>query len=149
MEFFMQEHWSGLPFPAPGNLPSPGMELRSLVSPAFFTTMPPGKLSCSTHSLVVALGLSCSMGCGILVSPPGVKLTFFNWVVYFFYLVFNTHTPEILKTTFVYLVAISCFHIYSFRSLLINLGHINTCFLPVFFRPQTPLREGLYYKFLG
>ena len=29
MEFSRQEHWSGLPFPSPGDLPNPGMELRS------------------------------------------------------------------------------------------------------------------------
>ena len=44
MEFSRQEYWSGLPFPSPGNLPDPGIEL---VSPAlaggFFTTEPPGK----------------------------------------------------------------------------------------------------------
>ena len=37
-----QEYWSGLPFPAPGDLPNPGIEPRFLVSPAlvggFFTT---------------------------------------------------------------------------------------------------------------
>ena len=47
MEFSRQEYWSGLPFPPPGDLPSPGMEPASLVSPAlvgrFFTTVPPGK----------------------------------------------------------------------------------------------------------
>ena len=31
MEFFRQEYYSGLPFPPPGNLPDPGIEL---VSPA-------------------------------------------------------------------------------------------------------------------
>ena len=30
----MQEYWSGLPFPSPGDLPDPGMELVSLVSPS-------------------------------------------------------------------------------------------------------------------
>ena len=39
-----QQHWSGEPFPSPGDLPDPGMEP---VSPAltggFFTTEPPGK----------------------------------------------------------------------------------------------------------
>ena len=25
MEFFRQEHWSGLPFPSPGDLPNPGI----------------------------------------------------------------------------------------------------------------------------
>ena len=29
MGFSRQEYWSGLPFPSPGNLPDPGIELRS------------------------------------------------------------------------------------------------------------------------
>ena len=29
MEFSRQEHWSGLPFPTPGDLPDPGVEPRS------------------------------------------------------------------------------------------------------------------------
>ena len=47
MGFSRQEHWSGLPCPSSGDLPSPGMEAASLASPAlagrFFTTAPPGK----------------------------------------------------------------------------------------------------------
>ena len=47
MEFPGQEYWSGLPFPSPGDLPNPGIEPLSQVSPAltggFFTTAPPGK----------------------------------------------------------------------------------------------------------
>ena len=47
MGFFRQEHWSGLPFHPPGDLPNPGIKPRSPVSPAlvggFFTTEPPGK----------------------------------------------------------------------------------------------------------
>ena len=42
MEFSKQEYWSGLPVPTPGDLPNPGVEPTSLVSPAlaggFFTT---------------------------------------------------------------------------------------------------------------
>ena len=42
MEFSRQEHWSGLPFPPPGDLPSQRIEPTSLVSPelegGFFTT---------------------------------------------------------------------------------------------------------------
>ena len=42
MEFSRQEHYSGLPFPSPGDLPKPGIKLVSLASPAlageFFTT---------------------------------------------------------------------------------------------------------------
>ena len=32
MEFSRQEHWSGLPFPTPGDLPDPGIEPTSLTS---------------------------------------------------------------------------------------------------------------------
>ena len=35
MEFSRHEYWSGLPFPPPGSLPDPGMEVVSPVSPAF------------------------------------------------------------------------------------------------------------------
>ena len=46
MGFSRQEYWSELPFPPPGDLPNPGIELASLRSPAlaggFFTTEPLG-----------------------------------------------------------------------------------------------------------
>ena len=29
MGFLREEHWSGLPFPSPGDLPDPGIELPS------------------------------------------------------------------------------------------------------------------------
>ena len=42
MEFSRQEYWSGVPLPSPGDLPNPGIEPVSLVSPAlvgrFFPT---------------------------------------------------------------------------------------------------------------
>ena len=42
--FSRQEYWSGLPCPPPGDLPDPGIEPKSLMSPAlsggFFTTSP-------------------------------------------------------------------------------------------------------------
>ena len=42
MRFSRQEYWSGLPCPNPGDLPDPGIEPASPVSPAlaggFFTT---------------------------------------------------------------------------------------------------------------
>ena len=42
MGFSHQEYWSGLPFPPPRDLPNPGIELTSLMSPALagrlFTT---------------------------------------------------------------------------------------------------------------
>ena len=46
MEFYRQEHWSGLPFPPPADPPNRGIEPTSLASPVlaggFFTTSPPG-----------------------------------------------------------------------------------------------------------
>ena len=49
VEFSRQEFWSGLPFPTPGHLPDPGIELTSLVHASlrggFFTTVPHGKPS--------------------------------------------------------------------------------------------------------
>ena len=47
MGFSRKESWSGLPFPLPGDLLDPGVELMSPAAPAlaggFFTTEPPGK----------------------------------------------------------------------------------------------------------
>ena len=41
MGFSRQEYWSGLPFPPPGDIPDPGIEFASLMSPTlavgFFT----------------------------------------------------------------------------------------------------------------
>ena len=42
--FFRQEYWSGLPFPSPGDLPDPGIKLKSpALAGGFFTTEPLGK----------------------------------------------------------------------------------------------------------
>ena len=35
MRFSRQEYWSGLPFPSPGDLPNPGIELTSHISYSF------------------------------------------------------------------------------------------------------------------
>ena len=47
MEFSKQEYWTGLPFRTPGDLPHPGIETATPMSPAlagrFFPTEPPGK----------------------------------------------------------------------------------------------------------
>ena len=43
MEFPRQEYWCGLPFPSPGDLPDPGIELASsTLAGGFCTTEPPG-----------------------------------------------------------------------------------------------------------
>ena len=48
MGFSRQEYWSGLPFPSPGDLPNPGIELRSPTLRADSSlSEPPGKPLCS------------------------------------------------------------------------------------------------------
>ena len=44
MGFSRQEHWSGLPFPSPGDLLAPGIELLSTVSPALQAGSSPTEL---------------------------------------------------------------------------------------------------------
>ena len=45
MEFSRQEYWSGIPFPTPGDLPNPGIELASpALAGRLFTTNATGKL---------------------------------------------------------------------------------------------------------
>ena len=48
MGFSRQEYWSGLPFSSPGDLPDPGIEPASLMTPVMagrvFTVVLPGKL---------------------------------------------------------------------------------------------------------
>ena len=46
MGFSRQEYWSGLPFLSPGDLPDPGMQTGSLMSPELASSLPlvpPGK----------------------------------------------------------------------------------------------------------
>ena len=64
MGFPVQEYWSRLPFPCPGDLPNPGIEL---VSPAlagrFLTAEPPGKpILWSSGLQIVCEFLSLTIG---------------------------------------------------------------------------------------
>ena len=47
MEFLRQKYWGGLPLPSAGDLPDPGIKLKSsALASGFFTTEPPGKPKC-------------------------------------------------------------------------------------------------------
>ena len=49
MKFSRQEHWSGLPFPSPGDLPDPGIGPESpALAGEFFTPETPGKPAAHT-----------------------------------------------------------------------------------------------------
>ena len=65
MGFPRKEHWNGLPFPSPGDLPDPEIEPEiEPVSPdlagGFFTTEPLGKLSLLCGSLLLFKEENCS-----------------------------------------------------------------------------------------
>ena len=50
MGFSMQEYWSGLPFPSPGDLPNPGVEPGSPALEAdALPSEPPGKPRSEAH----------------------------------------------------------------------------------------------------
>ena len=63
MGFSRQGYWSGLPFPSPGDLPNPGIELRSpkfqedalpselLRKPGFYITQGKGNLVAGIHKI--------------------------------------------------------------------------------------------------
>ena len=57
MEFSRQEYWSGLSSPTPRDLPDPGIELASPVSPVlagrFFATAPPGKALAKKYAIII------------------------------------------------------------------------------------------------
>ena len=48
MEFSMQEHWSGWPFPHPGDLPNSGIEPRSALQADSLLSKPPTKFNLRT-----------------------------------------------------------------------------------------------------
>jgi len=55
-----QEYCRGLPWPSPGDLPGPGMEPTSLMSPALagVPLVPPGKLTAVMINIYATLSLS-------------------------------------------------------------------------------------------
>ena len=84
MEFSRQEYCNGLPFPPPWDLPDPGIEPTSLVSPdlagGFFATEPPGKpkkdpleKEMSTHSSLLAWEIPWTEESGGLLSMGSQK----------------------------------------------------------------------------
>ena len=81
MGFPRQECGTGLPFPSPGDLPNPGIEPASLVSPELagrvFTTEPTGKTSdhksswpeeYRTQRTQQLIGFSLHLPCGALIA---------------------------------------------------------------------------------
>ena len=72
MGFFRQEYWSGLPCPPPADLPDPGIDPVSLMSPAltggFFTT------STTYNSFSFAVLCLVTQSCPTLCDPMNCSL---------------------------------------------------------------------------
>ena len=80
MGFPRQEHWSGLPFPSPGDLPDPGIKPTSpALGSGFFTAKPPRKppriKCCSVAKSCLALchPVNCNMRASLSIT---VSLSF-------------------------------------------------------------------------
>ena len=78
MGFSRQEYWSELPSPSPGDLPDPGIELRSPVCPALQAVLYPlshrrsPQSNCESESEVAQ---SCPTLCDpVNCSPPGSSI---------------------------------------------------------------------------
>ena len=76
MELSRQEYWSGLPFPAPGDLPDPAIKpIPPTLAGRFFTTAPPEKSM--YNSLWDGLSPDFSFFCKMHPPPPteaGVRI---------------------------------------------------------------------------
>ena len=74
MEFSRQEYWSGLPCPPKGNLPDPGIEPISLLSPAmgggFLTTIATWEACLPTHRILLLCPSPESYTSVSLQGPP-------------------------------------------------------------------------------
>ena len=65
MGFSRQEHWSGLPGPPPGDLPDPGIESASLLSPTLA-----GRFFTASTTWEAVLLLQQVSDLSVLASPP-------------------------------------------------------------------------------
>ena len=75
MGFSREEYWSGLPCPPPGDLPDPGIEPKSLMSPAlaggFLTTSATWEAQRENKVKVLVVQLCPTLWDPMDCSPPG------------------------------------------------------------------------------
>ena len=83
MGFSRQENWSGLPFPSPGDLLSPGdRTCVSCIADGFFTTEPPGKAKISllgSNLCIIKLTHFKCTGMGVLVNFDSLLEMLLKW----------------------------------------------------------------------
>ena len=126
MRFSRQKYWSGLPCPSPGDLPNPGIEPKSLMSPAlagqFFTTS-------ATWEAPAAAAAKSLQSCPILCDPiDGSPLGF--------------PVPGILQARTLEWVAISFSNAWKWKGKVKSLSHAQLLATPWTVPYQAPLSMG-------
>ena len=89
IEVSSEKHWSGLPFPSPGDLPNPGTEPRS---PAFQAVSLPSELP-GTHKSFLRLR-SLKMDVIKLLSDCEIILFLLNWIFKNFCLAYGVYERQ-------------------------------------------------------
>ena len=89
---FIQEYWSGLPFPSPGDLPNPGIELGSPALQAnALPSEPPGKPEKSPGKFTYIQGKlfsSCQSGSTIILQIFHYSMKW-KWIIIFLFSLLN------------------------------------------------------------
>ena len=73
MGFSRQEYWSGLPFPPPGDLPDPGLEPASLMSPALAGRFSTTSATWEAHTTPYTSINTCAKKCAHLCTREHVR----------------------------------------------------------------------------
>ena len=93
MVFSRQEYWGGLPFPTPGDLPTPGMEPTSPSSPLlagrFFTTWKPAIIQFHASDLhncesILFFVLNNHISANLIWQPQEINTTYYCYFNYLF-----------------------------------------------------------------
>ena len=74
MGFFRQEYWSELPFPSPGDLPDPGIEPASPVSPVLQADSLPRQMEVAVEGARFEEPLLATAGCEEAIRDPSLLL---------------------------------------------------------------------------
>ena len=139
MGFSRQEYWSGLPFPSPGDLPDPGIELGSPAlgaqSLSHWTKreVPVSVLYCVHLCMKCSLGISNFLEEISSLSHSIVFLYFFALITEEGFLISSCYSLELCIQMGISFLLSFAFHFSSFLSYLKGLFRQTFCLLAVLF----------------
>ena len=106
MGFSRQEYWSGLPFPSPGDLPDPGLELvSSMLQAEDLPSEPPGmfshtiKNSCLTNVFRIC-GQNFNSSCNGIIFIFLIYIYIFNTAPYILFEALQNDNVDYFKILF-------------------------------------------------